>query len=465
MHSRRVLLTGLSTYWGGRLARALEQDPSVEVVIGVDSEDPRVELERTEFVRVGTQHALIRRIVQAAEIDTVIDTRLVVDSTWTSPREAHENNVLGTMNILAACGSGDSPVRKVVFKSSAHYYGCERDDPSFFSEEMERPHPPAAAIERDIVEAEGAVHDFARRNPDVTVTVVRFTNALGAGVTTSFTRLFGLPAVPTIFGFDPRCQFIHEDDIVGVLEFVLRNELPGVFNGAADGVLVLSEVLDLLDKPMLPVLPPWGTGMVAGPLRRLGLRIPTEMVNQLRYGRGLDNRRLKAAGYTYRYTTREAVIKQREALHVAPLLRDAPQPYRYEREVEEFLRWSPSVRRAGPGGGGASGPSPRHLQDLQETLAALDQRGASDADADADEPASGPAVEADAGAGEDGSPLAPAAAQEYDALEAADVIRLLPSLPRADLMALRRHEAESQARPQVLSAIDRILAPGRSSAR
>ncbi len=83
MRSRRVLITGLSTYWGGRLALALERDPAIEAIIGVDTRDPTVELERTEFVRVGNQHALIRRIVGAAEIDTVIDTRLAVDSIWT----------------------------------------------------------------------------------------------------------------------------------------------------------------------------------------------------------------------------------------------------------------------------------------------------------------------------------------------------------------------------------------------
>ena len=60
--------------------------PEVEAVIGVDYEEPTVELERTEYVRVGAQHALLRRVVEAAEIDTVIDTRLVVDSTTTSPR-------------------------------------------------------------------------------------------------------------------------------------------------------------------------------------------------------------------------------------------------------------------------------------------------------------------------------------------------------------------------------------------
>src|SRR5215216_4363794 len=133
----RILVTGVSSFWGGRLAQALERDESVETIIGVSPEDPTLEFERTEFVRVGTQHALLRRIVQAAEIDTVIDSRLVVDSIQASPRDAHEINVIGTINILAACGRAGgipSPVRKVVFKSSAHYYGCERDEPAFFTE-------------------------------------------------------------------------------------------------------------------------------------------------------------------------------------------------------------------------------------------------------------------------------------------------------------------------------------------
>jgi UDP-glucose 4-epimerase len=229
----RVLVTGISTYWGGRLAQAIEQDPSVDAIVGVSPDDPTCELERTEFVRVGLQHALLRRIVDAAEIDTVVDARLVVDSLQASAREAHETNVIGTMNILAACGGPDSPVRKVVFKSSAHYYGCEQDDPAFFTEGMRRPHAPRTRLESDIVEAEKAVDGFAQRNPEVTVTVLRFCNALGPDLRTTHTRLFDLPAVPGILGFDPRYQFIHEDDLVGVLRFAVERDLPGVYNAAA----------------------------------------------------------------------------------------------------------------------------------------------------------------------------------------------------------------------------------------
>src|SRR4051812_44505923 len=285
MASRRVLITGLSTFWGGRLAQVVERDPEVEAVIGVSPEDPTCELERTEFVRVGTQHALLRRIVEAAEIDTVIDTRLVVDSLTASPREAHEANAIGTMNILTACGGPASPVRKVVFKSSAHYYGCERDDPAFFTEDMRRPHPPRTRLESDIVEAERAVEGFAKRNPDVTVTVLRFTNTLGPGLRTSHTELFDLPAVPAILGFDPRYQFIGEDDLVEVLRFAVAGAPPGVYSGAPDGALVLPEPAWLPGTPLSPLPPPWGTGLSASALRGIGVRIPPEVLQQLRYGR------------------------------------------------------------------------------------------------------------------------------------------------------------------------------------
>jgi UDP-glucose 4-epimerase len=348
MMGRRVLVTGISTYWGGRLAQVLERDESIETIIGVSPKDPVCELERTEFVRVGTQHALLRRIVQAAEIDTVIDSRLVVDSIQASPRDAHEINVIGTMNILAACGGVGgipSPVRKVVFKSSAHYYGCERDDPAFFTEAMQRPHAPRTRLESDIVEAESAVRGFAERNSTVTVTILRFANGLGADLDTSHSRLLRLPAVPCILGFDPRYQFVHEDDIVGVLEQAVTRDLPGIYNVAADGVLVLSEIASLLGKPLAPILPPWGTGLATAGLRLAGVRVPEEMQRQLRYGRGLDNRKLKAAGATLRYTTREAVQRYAEELRVQELRRGDGAPYRYEREVEEFLRYSPSVRR------------------------------------------------------------------------------------------------------------------------
>jgi UDP-glucose 4-epimerase len=392
--SRRVLLTGLSTFWGGRLARCLERDADVETIIGVDRTPPKVALERTEFVRVADSHSLIRRIVDAAEIDTVVDTRLVVDSIVTTPRLAHENNVVGTMNVLAACDGPDSPVRKVVFKSSAHYYGCEQDDPAFFTEEMTRRQPPRTSLERDIVDADSAVRDFAERKPDVTVTRLRFVNGLGPDLRTSWSRLFGLPAVPGILGFD--------------------HELPGAFNCAADGVLALSEVAGLLGKPFAPVLPPVATGLAAGVAKRLGIRLPAEVQRQMRFGRGIDNRRFKATGYRYRYTTRETIQRLAEHQRLAPILRDrnGGQTYRYERELEDFLRYSPSVR---PSSRLEAQAKPRNV-----------------------------------------APGSPAAAPALDDLDADEIIALLPSLDPAGLAALHEHEISHRGRRTVITAIERL---------
>jgi UDP-glucose 4-epimerase len=146
--------------------------------------------------------------------------------------------------------------------------------------------------------------------------------------------------VPGILGFDPRYQFIHEDDIVAALEYAVTADLPGIYNAAPDGVLALSEVASLLGKPFLPLLPPWGTSIAAH-----ALRIPAEVRQQLRYGRGLDNRRLKQSGFRFSLTTRETVQAFAAALRLRPLRESGDAPYRYEREVEEFLRWSPHVRR------------------------------------------------------------------------------------------------------------------------
>ena len=473
----RVLITGLSTYWGGRLAQALEEDERVEAIIGVDNRDPTRELDRTEFVRVGTQHALLRRIVEAAEIDTVIDSRLVVDSVTTSSRKAHENNVIGTMNILAAC-SGSS-VRRFVFKSSAHYYGTAQDDPAFFTESMGRPHPPKTRIERDIVEAEASVRDFAEKNPQVTTTIMRFANVLGPDVKTSHTTLFSLPVVPTILGFDPRYQFVHEDDVVAALAHAVRSDTPGIYNVAADGVLALTEVIDLLGKQWAPLLPPWGAGVAAAALRRLGLSIPPEMLGQLRFGRGLDNRKLKANGFRYRYTSREAVAALAEHMRLHPVMRGAAEPYRYEREVEDFLRWSPHVKspayraqpRLSPAETGElarladahaertgipGGASPLEKAESLARAARADEEDRDEASSlgareglEAAQPANRPSPEP-ASNGD--------AIERYDDLEPEEVVALLGSMERDDLLALRDHERAAAARPRILAAIDGVLA-------
>jgi UDP-glucose 4-epimerase len=342
--SRRVLITGLATFWGGLVAQRLESDPSIDVIIGLDTFEPTVELERTEYVRTDENYSILARIVKAARIDTIVHTFLVVDSTQMNPRSMHEINVIGTMNLFAAASTAGSTVRDVVVKSSGYVYGAAEEDPVWFTEETPRSHSPRTRVERSLEAVEGYVRDFAEDNPHVNVTLLRFSNVLGPDLETPITRALRLPVVPSIFGFDPRLQFVHERDVVRSILFVLERHLPGIYNVAGDGLLPWSEVASMCGKRTVP-LPPVGTTLAALPLRRIGVALPDELLDLLRYGRGMDNRRLKRAGFRYEYTSAGAVEAFAEALRLRATVGNTDGGYRYERDVEQFFRHSPTVVR------------------------------------------------------------------------------------------------------------------------
>jgi UDP-glucose 4-epimerase len=343
---RRVLVTGLGTFWGGRVAQALEADPSVEVIVGLDTRAPNIELERTEYVRCDENYSILSRIVKATQVDTIVHTFLIVDSTQMRPKTMHEINVIGTMNLFAAAAQAGSAVRDVVVKSSTYIYGAAREDPVWFREEMERAHPPRTLVERNLEAVEGYVRDFAEDNPHVNVTLLRFSNVLGPGLETPISRALTLPVVPSVWGFDPRFQFVHEDDVIRSIMYVLDRHLPGIYNVAGDGLLPWTEVARIAGKKTFPI-PPIGTSLVTMPLRRAGVKLPEELLDLLRFGRGVDNRRLKRSGFDYEYTSAGTVESYIEAMRLRNTVGESEPTYRYERDVEAFFRHSPAVVRDG----------------------------------------------------------------------------------------------------------------------
>jgi len=341
---RRVLITGLASFWGGLVAKALEEDDSVEVIVGLDTREPTIELERTEYVRSDENYSILSRIVQATRVDTIVHTFLIIDSTAARARTMHEINVIGTMNLFAAASAPGSTVRDVVVKSSSYVYGTAMQDPVWFSEETQRSNPARNRVEQSIESVEGYVRDFAEDNPHVNVSMLRFSNVLGPDIVTPISRALELPIVPSIFGFDPRFQFVHEEDVVRSILFVLDRHLPGIYNVAGDGLLPWSEVASLCGKRTAP-MPPIATGLATWPLRQIGVPIPGELLDLLRYGRGIDNRRLKEAGFRYNYTSAGAVKAFIEAVRLRETIGTTEPTYTYERDVEQFFRHSPAVVR------------------------------------------------------------------------------------------------------------------------
>jgi UDP-glucose 4-epimerase len=312
MASNVVLVTGVNGYLGGHLAARLAEDPAIERVIGVDSVAPSAELRRlmgrAEFVRADIRNPLIGKVIATDRVDTVVHTSLTAHPPGPSGRVLHkEMNVIGTMQLLAACQRSPR-VAKLVVKSTAAVYGSGSRDPAAFTEDTPSKELPPSGYAQDNAEVEGYLRGFGRRRPDVTVTTLRFTNLIGPAVDTVLTRYFSLPGVvPMVLGRDSRLQLLHSEDALAILHRAVSEDLPGVFNAGADGVLLLSQAIRRAGR--VPLSVPEGLMQPGGRLFR-GTRLVDFGPEQLRYlsfGRVVDTTRLRETfGFTPRWTTRQA---------------------------------------------------------------------------------------------------------------------------------------------------------------
>jgi UDP-glucose 4-epimerase len=307
MAGRRILITGVSSHVGTELARRLETDPEVEYVAGLDTRPPRAKLERTDFIEADIRNPLIGKLLPQTGADTVVHNKIVRQPGAMSPRAAHDINVIGSLQLLAACEKADS-VHAIVIRGSAGIYGREPAAPQFFTEDMARLYPLRTRFQRDIGEIENYFETFSRRHPGVVCTMLRYQSAIGPTVDTQITRYLSLPVVPTYLGFDPRLQFIHEADAIDALIAAAKNPVRGAVNVAGPGTIGLTRLVRLAGKLTLP-MPPQLFGAATVSARRLGLfSFSPDFRRLLRYGRGVDVTRLvEDVGFTPRFSTLEAV--------------------------------------------------------------------------------------------------------------------------------------------------------------
>jgi UDP-glucose 4-epimerase len=307
---RRVLITGVGSYLGTLLAARLEREPGVEAIVGLDTRQPRRPLGRTELIQADIRDPSIAPLIARAEVDTVVHNSIVRQPrAGMSSRAMHDINVIGSLQLLSACGQSPS-IRAIVIRGSAGIYGAEPHAPQFFGEEMTRMFPLRTRFQRDVAEIENYFETYSRRHPEVTCTMLRYQPAIGSSLATQITRYLSQPACPTYLGFDPRIQLVHEDDALDSLVAAIRRPVRGAVNVAARGTIGLARMIRMAHRPLLPIAGPL-FGPITGAGRRIGFDSYSDDFRRLlRYGRGVDIERLEQElGHRPRYSTVEAVLQ------------------------------------------------------------------------------------------------------------------------------------------------------------
>jgi UDP-glucose 4-epimerase len=305
---RRVLITGVGSHLGTLLAERLEADPEFEYVAGLDTRRPRRQLERVEWIEADIRDPEIVRLVPRLEVDTLVHEQIVRQpSRGMSGRSMHDINVIGTLQLLAACERART-LRTIVVRGSAGIYGAEPQAPQFFKEELARLFPLRTRFQRDVAEIENYFETFARRHEDVGCTMLRYQPAIGPSLDTQISRYLSQPACPTYLGFDPRIQLVHERDAIDALVAAVRRPVRGAVNVAGHGTIGLGRMIRLAGRASLPIAGPL-FGPLTGAAQRLGMGAYSEDFRRLlRYGRGVDITRLvEEVGAGPRFSTVAAV--------------------------------------------------------------------------------------------------------------------------------------------------------------
>lgn len=333
----RVLITGVSRFLGLRLAKALAGRDEVEAVIGVDLDEPPVSVPGLDFMRADIRSPMITRVLQATRADVLVHTNISSSPGRVGGRaQMKENNVIGTMQLLAAAQRSEH-LKKLVMRSSTAIYGSRPGEPSLITEDYARRDVQLGGYGKDCAEAEQYARNYGRRRPDVDLVILRMQNVIGPTVNTNMTGYFLLPMMPTALGFDPRIQLLHETDAAEALTRAVLEDVRGIFNIAADGVVFLSQAIRLMGRAPLPLVLPLAQ-VSAELLRRAGIiDFPTDQLSIILYGRVVDTRRAKEElGFKPRFTTRAAIHDFRRVVGDA-VAEPHSQPT-WERELMDYVK-------------------------------------------------------------------------------------------------------------------------------
>jgi UDP-glucose 4-epimerase len=298
---RPVLITGICGRLGRRLARRLHRE---RAVIGVDRREFEGKPKDIAHHQLDIRRKKMQDIFRMERLAAVIHLGIMHDPR-VSQMEHHSWNVAGFQRLLEYVAQYDVP--KLIVLSSANVYGPRPDNPQFLTEEAPLLGGASFSEIRDLIEVDMLAQSFFWKRPETETVILRPVHILGS-VRNAPSNYLRLGMIPTLMGFDPMIQVIHQDDVVSAIINAMAPGFRGIYNIAGPPPLPLSRVIEMTGRHRVTI-PHF---LAKGALRRLfrvrASSFPAPELDHIRYVCMVDDRRAREVlGYSPRYGMEETV--------------------------------------------------------------------------------------------------------------------------------------------------------------
>jgi UDP-glucose 4-epimerase len=246
----RLLVTGVSGYLGGIALEALEGEPAVESIVGVDVKSPAVASDKLEFHLADVRDPGIGEYARGC--DAALHMAFILDEIR-DKHKTYDININGSINVFDSCARSGVPW--MIQLSSMAVFGPHPDNPVPLREEDFPGGAPDCYYCYSKAKVEHYLMWLREKHPDLEVTVLRPTVVVGEGLDNTISWLFSKKIGLRIKGHDPLAQFIHEDDLARAIGKVLDKHLVGTYHVTSDDSIRLSEMLRRagMRAPALPM--------------------------------------------------------------------------------------------------------------------------------------------------------------------------------------------------------------------
>jgi len=240
-----VVVTGICGRLGRELSRLLHRKRKV---IGVDRRafiDPPGDIEHHQLdIRSHKAREVFRHGIAA-----VVHLGVMHDP-HESSEEHHDFNVVGLQKVLEYVDVYKVP--KLLLLSSANVYGPRPDNPQLIREDAPLLGAGPFSDIRDLVELDMLVNAFFWRCPSTETVILRPAHILGT-VKNAPSNYLRLDVVPTLLGFDPMMQVVHQRDVLQAIDLALSPGVRGIFNIGGPEPMALSKAISLLGRRAMAV--------------------------------------------------------------------------------------------------------------------------------------------------------------------------------------------------------------------